>query len=206
MSKQIPADSFTKELYELLDETFNQVHGIYLDKGTSLFETLETITAEQASRPVSATCASIAAQVEHVRFYLQVLQGAIVILEMQFANVGRVVTVRFQQRRQRGHILRHFDAVTAAAERRGVLPTEHTLAAGHADRAVAECIFEANPLFDQPVEVWGVDVGIAGAVNCVPSLLVGVQEQDVGPLHPSSNSRYGVRSNDFGRLDRVTSD
>ena len=77
MSKQISTDGFTKELYELLDETFNQVHGIYLDKGTSLFETLETITAEQASRPVSATCASIAAQVEHVRFYLQVLQGAI---------------------------------------------------------------------------------------------------------------------------------
>ncbi len=77
MSKQIPADSFTRELYELLDETFNQVHGIYLDKGTSLFETLETISAEEASRPVSATCASIAAQVEHVRFYLQVLQGAI---------------------------------------------------------------------------------------------------------------------------------
>jgi len=77
MSKQISTDGFTKELYELLDETFNQVHGIYLDKGTSLFETLETISAEEASRPVSATCASIAAQVEHVRFYLQVLQGAI---------------------------------------------------------------------------------------------------------------------------------
>ena len=75
MSNQIATDCFTKELFELLDETFEQVHGIYLDKGTSLFETLETISAEEASRPVSAKCASLAAQVEHVRFYLQVLAG-----------------------------------------------------------------------------------------------------------------------------------
>ena len=46
---------------------------MYLDGGTSLFETLATITAEEASRPVSAACASLAAQVEHVRFYLDVV-------------------------------------------------------------------------------------------------------------------------------------
>ena len=77
MSTQIANDRFTNELFDLLDETFEQVQGIYLDKGTSLFETLETISAEQASRPVSAECASIAAQVEHVRFYLQVLERVI---------------------------------------------------------------------------------------------------------------------------------
>jgi hypothetical protein len=73
MSKQIATDSFKKELFDLLEETFERVQGIYLDRGTSFFETLETISAEEASRPVSAKCASIAAQVEHVRFYLQVL-------------------------------------------------------------------------------------------------------------------------------------
>ena len=73
MAQQIALESFTKALSALLDETFERVHGIYLDRGTSLFETLETISAEEASRPVSATCASIAAQVEHVRFYLEVL-------------------------------------------------------------------------------------------------------------------------------------
>lgn len=77
MSKQMATECFTNELYDLLDETFNQVQGIYLDRGTSFFETLETISAEEASRPVSATCASIAAQVEHVRFYLQVLGDVI---------------------------------------------------------------------------------------------------------------------------------
>jgi hypothetical protein len=61
---------FVEALLSTLDETFEHVHGLYLDGGTSLFETLATVSAEEASRPVSATCASLAAQVEHVRFYL----------------------------------------------------------------------------------------------------------------------------------------
>lgn len=85
MSQATLRELFTKELFAVLDETFESVQGIYLDKGTSLFETLETITAEEASRPVSARCASIAGQVDHVRFYLQVLQGY-----MQHTQVGKV--------------------------------------------------------------------------------------------------------------------
>lgn len=85
MSQQIALERFTNELFPILEETFERVHGIYLDKGTSLFETLDTITAEEASRPVSAHCASIAGQVEHVRFYLQVLQEY-----MQQKEVGKI--------------------------------------------------------------------------------------------------------------------
>ncbi|MFL5807344.1 MAG: DinB family protein [Roseiflexaceae bacterium] len=85
MSKQTALEQFKDTLFIALDETFEQVHGIYLDKGTSLFETLATITAEEASRPVSATCASIAAQVDHVRFYLDVLERY-----MQNQAVGKV--------------------------------------------------------------------------------------------------------------------
>ena len=79
MTKQIALERFTNELFEILEETFEHVHGIYLDRDTSLFETLETISAAEASRPVSATCASIAGQVDHVRFYLHILDddGAI---------------------------------------------------------------------------------------------------------------------------------
>lgn len=73
MARQIALERFTDELYELLEETFERVQGMYLDRGTSLFETLETISAAEASRPVSARCASIAAQVEHVDFYLRVM-------------------------------------------------------------------------------------------------------------------------------------
>ncbi len=61
------------DLLDFLTETFEQVRGIYLDKNTSLFETLATISAEEASIPVSPTCATLAAQVAHVRFYVDVL-------------------------------------------------------------------------------------------------------------------------------------
>ena len=73
MSDQGAIELFKKELFECLDETFEQVRGIYLDRGTSLFETLEAISAEDASRPIAEKCATVAAQVEHVRFYLDVL-------------------------------------------------------------------------------------------------------------------------------------
>ncbi len=63
----------SEEILTALKETFEQVQGIYLDKGTSIFETLATITAKEASQPVSENCASIAAQVEHIRFYLETI-------------------------------------------------------------------------------------------------------------------------------------
>ncbi len=75
MSQTIAVEDFTSGFFTILDETFNSVHGVYLDRGTSLFETLATISAEEASRPVSASCASLAAQVAHVRFYLDVMSG-----------------------------------------------------------------------------------------------------------------------------------
>jgi len=73
MSAQIPVKRFKKILFRCLDETFSTVHGIYLDKGTTLFETLEGVSAEEASRAISTNSATIAAQVEHIRFYLDVL-------------------------------------------------------------------------------------------------------------------------------------
>ena len=73
MSAQIPAKRFKKALFLCLDETFSNVQGIYLDKGTTLFETLQGVSAEEASRAISSNSATIAAQVEHVRFYLDVL-------------------------------------------------------------------------------------------------------------------------------------
>ena len=75
MSIQIPIERFKEPLLQCLDETFSSVQGIYLDKGTTLFETLDSITAEEASQAISANSATMAAQVEHVRFYLDVLDG-----------------------------------------------------------------------------------------------------------------------------------
>ncbi|MCL4265623.1 MAG: hypothetical protein KJ069_20585 [Anaerolineae bacterium] len=77
MPSQIQTEHFTQALYLLLDETFDQVHGLYLDKGTSMFETLATISAAEASIPVGGKCATLAAQVKHVAFYLDVLEHSV---------------------------------------------------------------------------------------------------------------------------------
>ncbi|MEZ4519294.1 MAG: hypothetical protein R3C44_21540 [Chloroflexota bacterium] len=77
MSATIEQEHFTKSLFILLDETFDNVQGIYLDRGTSLFETLATVSAEEASIPVGGKCATLAAQVKHVAFYLDNLERSI---------------------------------------------------------------------------------------------------------------------------------
>jgi len=73
LSPQIPVKRFKQALLSCLDETFSNVRGIYLDKGTTLYETLDGVSAEEASQAVSPKSATVAAQVEHIRFYLDVL-------------------------------------------------------------------------------------------------------------------------------------
>lgn len=90
MSKPIDQERFTTELFDLLDETFENVHGIYLDGGTSLFETLETITAAEASRPVGGKCATLGAQVAHVNFYLEVLERYLITHEAVKSDWGEI--------------------------------------------------------------------------------------------------------------------
>jgi len=74
MDKTIKQENFLNNLFALFDETFENHHGIYLDKNTSLFITLETVSSQEASIPVGGKCASLAAQVTHVIFYLDVLE------------------------------------------------------------------------------------------------------------------------------------
>lgn len=78
MEKAIRQDDYLENLFALLEETFEKIHGIYLDPDTSLLQTLETISAGQASIPVGGRCASLAAQVAHVTFCLEVLERVIV--------------------------------------------------------------------------------------------------------------------------------
>ena len=74
MEKIIHQDRFSQEFFAIFEETFETHHGIFLDKGTSLFQTLNTINAAEASKPVGDKCATLAAQVAHVTFYLEVLE------------------------------------------------------------------------------------------------------------------------------------
>ena len=62
---------FVTNLHQLMGETFEKPIGIYLDKDTSLFQTLEAVSADEASIPVGKKCASLAAQVAHVTFYIE---------------------------------------------------------------------------------------------------------------------------------------
>jgi hypothetical protein len=75
--RTIQTEHFTKALLMLLDETFDNVQGFYLDKNTSFFETLAGISADEASIPVGGKCAMLAAQVKHVAFYLEVLDRSV---------------------------------------------------------------------------------------------------------------------------------
>ncbi|HEY2980900.1 MAG TPA: hypothetical protein VGJ22_06945 [Anaerolineales bacterium] len=84
-SGQMARESFTRELFQILDETFEHTHGIFLDRDTSLFNTLESITAAEASIPVGGQCATLAAQVAHVTFYLEVLEAYV--LNRDFGKV-----------------------------------------------------------------------------------------------------------------------
>jgi hypothetical protein len=79
-----------QEIMDILDETFEQHHGIYLDKNTSLFQTLEEIDHLQASRPIGGKCASVAAQVAHVTFYLEVLERYFVANDTSKADWGEI--------------------------------------------------------------------------------------------------------------------
>ncbi len=73
----IASQHLTEALLLVLDETFDNVRGIYLDQGTSLFETLAGVTAEEASIPVGGRCATLAAHVKHVAFYLDVVDRSV---------------------------------------------------------------------------------------------------------------------------------
>ncbi len=90
MSSQIDSELFKKSLYMLLDETFDKVQGIYLDKGTSFFETLATISAEEASIPVGGKCATLAAQVKHTTFYLDVLEQNVRTQKFEPVDWGKI--------------------------------------------------------------------------------------------------------------------
>ncbi len=90
MPSQIQAEHFTTALFTLLDETFDNVHGLYLDPGTSMFETLAMLSAAEASVPVGGQCASLAAQVKHVTFYLDVLERSVRTQQFERQDWGKI--------------------------------------------------------------------------------------------------------------------
>lgn len=65
---------YKNELVALLVETFEKTGGFYLDPDTSLFDTLDAVTAEQASRHDPSNDETAAGHLYHLTFYLDVLR------------------------------------------------------------------------------------------------------------------------------------
>lgn len=74
MPSPVPHATIAAAVLELFDETFERVQGIYLDRGTSLVETLAETSADQASTPMGRHGATIAAHVAHVIYYLDIME------------------------------------------------------------------------------------------------------------------------------------
>lgn len=94
MSNDEIAERFASFYFPALEETFTKVNGIFLDKRTSLAETLAPLSAAQASEANGPGQATIAAQVEHVAFYIEVLERY-----MNGENLGKVDWQEIWQRR-----------------------------------------------------------------------------------------------------------
>lgn len=139
MATQIQAEHFTSALYALLDETFDNVHGFFLDPGTSMFETLATISAAEASIPVGGKCATVAAQVKHVTFYLDVL-------------IQSIRTQKFE-RQDWGKIWRETSAVTP--QEWEAIQTDLRVAYGHLKTLINE------------TTAWPSDREIGGAIAAI---------------------------------------
>jgi hypothetical protein len=73
MTESIAVEAVRHSLLLLLDEIMTDVQGFVLDPGTTMLETLATVSADEASRPVSGQSANLAAQVNHVRVYIDAL-------------------------------------------------------------------------------------------------------------------------------------
>ena len=78
---QIAQQAFTNSLFTLLTETFEgppmDRGSAFLDKGSGLFQTLDELTPEAASRPPSPGAPTVAAHCAHVTYYVRVFHNFI---------------------------------------------------------------------------------------------------------------------------------
>ncbi|HEX8852693.1 MAG TPA: DinB family protein [Pyrinomonadaceae bacterium] len=76
--KTIDEKDFSENLFYLLRETFEgpppQTSSAFLDQGGGLFQTIDPLTAADASRPSLPGAPTIAAHCAHARFYVDVLR------------------------------------------------------------------------------------------------------------------------------------
>jgi hypothetical protein len=80
---QIAPEDFINNLSRLLKATFEDGGSFYLDRGAGLFHTLESMTAEAASRAPVPGAPTIAAHCVHHRYYVRVVLDCILKREQE---------------------------------------------------------------------------------------------------------------------------
>lgn len=75
MENKSQDEMITEEIGNLLTETFEKVDGFYLDKGSSLFERLDDISAAEASLCPAGSDKTIAGHVGHLSFFMRTIIG-----------------------------------------------------------------------------------------------------------------------------------
>jgi hypothetical protein len=77
MSDRLTSEFVKANLIPFVRECFDQTSGIFLDKDTALLNSISKLTARQASRSTVEGGSTIAGHVEHIRFYLRVINDYI---------------------------------------------------------------------------------------------------------------------------------
>jgi hypothetical protein len=136
--KSIQPKDFVNNLLTLLTETVEgapKLPTAYLDAKASFFHTFKDISAEQASTPVTSDGMTLAAHVEHSRFYMDVL--------LQFMN-GRTEKVDWDK---------SWQLKTVSAEAWDNLKTD------------LETVYQDIKTHVQTVNTWGdIEIGDAMAI------------------------------------------
>ena len=106
----------------------------------------------------------------------------VVLAHMPLTDIGGVVPLPLQHQRealQLGWVLREVihDAMVV-----GVESTQDARAAGRTERGRAEGVLKIDTFVPQPIHVRRLELLVAGQPNCIPALIVGQHEQDVGAL------------------------
>ena len=70
MAGTMSVEAYRKGYLAVLETTVERSQGYFLEPESSLFEILATVSAEEASRPVGSHGTTLAALVNHVRFYI----------------------------------------------------------------------------------------------------------------------------------------
>lgn len=70
MAGMIPIEAYRKGYLAVLATTIEKSQGYFLEPEASLFEILATVSVEEASRPIGASGTTLAAEVNHLRFYI----------------------------------------------------------------------------------------------------------------------------------------